>query len=96
MTIQIRVASGLDSRVEIAERSRYHLEMETRPSAAAHYVEIELDGTRFAGSYSVESGVVTVGYGRSTKSAQVDDSSSERVAKMLLRELIEQSFRGRP
>jgi hypothetical protein len=70
--------------------------MEKRPSAVAHYVELELDGTRFAGSYSVESGVVTVVYGRFTKSTQVGDSSSERVAKMLLRELVDQSFRGRP
>jgi hypothetical protein len=57
-------------------------------------VELDLDGTRYVGSYSVENDVVTVVYGLSKKGTQVGDSSTERIAKMLLRELVEESFRG--
>ena len=69
--------------------------MEKRPPTARHYVELELDGTCYVGSYAVESEVVTVVYGFSKKSTEVGDSTVERVARMLLRELIEDSLRGK-
>ena len=68
--------------------------MDKRPSAAPHYVELQLDGTRYVGSYSIDGDVITVVYGSSSKSTQVGDSSPKRIATMLLRELVEESFRG--
>jgi hypothetical protein len=59
-------------------------------------VDLELDGKRYVGFYSVESDVVTVRYGSSTKSTGRRDSSAERIARMLLRELVEEGFRGKP
>lgn len=69
--------------------------MEERPVAAVHDVELELDGIRYFGSYSVESDLVTVVYGLSRKSTQVGNSPTEGTAGILLRELVEQSLQDR-
>jgi hypothetical protein len=64
-------------------------------STVPRQVDLELDGKRYVGFYSVESDVVTVTYGSSTKSTARRDSSAERIARMLLRELVEEGFRGK-
>jgi hypothetical protein len=54
-------------------------------------VEIEKDGKRYAGKYRVEGGIITVTYdgeGGGDKSTQVGNSEPERLAKLLLIELV--------
>jgi hypothetical protein len=54
-------------------------------------VEIEKDGKRYAGKYRVEGGIITVTYdaeGGGDKSTQVGNSEAERLAKLMLLELV--------
>ena len=54
-------------------------------------VEIDKDGKTYAGKYRVEGGVITVTYdadGGGDKSARVENSEPERLAKLLLFELV--------
>ena len=54
-------------------------------------VEIDKDGKTYAGKYRVEGGVITVTYdadGGGDKSAQVKNSEPERLAKLLLFEVV--------
>jgi hypothetical protein len=63
-----------------------------RQRAPSHPIEIEVDGKRFEGRYSVESGVITVWtvlHGR--EATQLGGSSPERLARILLHELVAKS-----
>ena len=52
-------------------------------------VEIEHEGRTYAGSYTTDRGVITVRYGDSfPKTTQIVVSPAERLARMLLRELV--------
>ena len=54
-------------------------------------VEIESDGKTYAGKYRVEGGIITVTHdadGGGDKSTQVENSEPERLAKLLLFELV--------
>ncbi len=54
-------------------------------------VEIEKDGRTYSGKYRVEGGIITVTYdadGGGDKSTQVENSEPERLAKLLLSELV--------
>jgi hypothetical protein len=56
-------------------------------------VQIEKDGKTYAGKYRVESGIITVTYdgeGGGDKSTQVENSEPERLAKLLLLEVIDE------
>jgi hypothetical protein len=64
-------------------------------------VEIEKDGERYAGKYRVEGGIITLTYdaeGGGDKSTQVGNSEPERLAKLLLNELVTElrNEKGRP
>jgi hypothetical protein len=53
--------------------------------------KLEKKGKTYAGKYRVEGGIITVTYdagGGGDKSAQVDNSEPERLAKLLLSELV--------
>jgi hypothetical protein len=62
--------------------------MVRKPPPISHDVSVETNGTTHNGRYTVESGVVTVTYGFYHKATQVGESSSDRIARMLLRELV--------
>jgi hypothetical protein len=52
-------------------------------------ISIERDGKHHSGTYTVQSGVVTVHlFGSGTKATQVGNSSAERIARILLSELV--------
>jgi hypothetical protein len=52
-------------------------------------VALERDGKRYSGSYTVESGVVTVHFPPwGTKATQIGNSSADRIARLLLSELV--------
>jgi hypothetical protein len=51
-------------------------------------VEIERDGTRYAGTYSVADGVVTVYYRTGSRKAHVGKTAPEVLAEFLLDELV--------
>jgi len=64
-------------------------------------VEIEKDGETHAGKYRVEGGIITVTYdadGGGDKSSQVENSEPERLARLLLSELVAElrNEKGRP
>jgi hypothetical protein len=69
--------------------------MDNRGPGSDRHVEIDIDGKRYVGRYSVESGGVTVSHGGVSKATQIGDSSVDVVARMLLRELVEESLRQR-
>jgi hypothetical protein len=62
--------------------------MVRRPTPKQHDIDIERDGVRYQGRYSVQSGVVTVHFGWSSQATQIGESSAERIAKILLGELV--------
>jgi hypothetical protein len=62
-------------------------------------VEIEKNGKRHAGKYRVEGGIITVTYdaeGGGHKATQVGNSEPERLAKLMLTELVTELRKGRP
>jgi hypothetical protein len=58
-----------------------------------HEIDVEIDGKRYAGWWSVagKSQSVTVDYMRQTKSTQAGVNAPEQTARALLRELIAES-----
>lgn len=62
--------------------------MPRRKNPELHDIEVEIDGKHYEGTYSVESGVVTVYYGFNNKATQIGGSSAQRIARTLLFELI--------
>jgi hypothetical protein len=65
-----------------------------KSTSSSKEVVIERDGKTVTGHYTVESGVVRVTYyggnavGGASKATQVGNSSAERIARMLLGELV--------
>jgi hypothetical protein len=72
----------------------YHPVVENRGPLIERHVEIDIDGTRYVGRYSVQSGGVTVNYGAFSKATHIVDSPAEMIARMLLRELVEETLRS--
>ena len=68
--------------------------MAKKPSPESRDVVIDRDGKQHTGHYTVEGGVVRVRYfggtaiGGVSKATQVGNSSPERVARLLLAELV--------
>ncbi len=69
--------------------------MENRSPGGDRHVEIDIDGTRYVGRYLVESGGVTFSHRDRSKATQIGNSPVDMVARMLLRELVEESLRER-
>jgi hypothetical protein len=67
--------------------------MENRGPGRDRHVEIDIDGKRYVGRCSVESGGVSVSHEGVCKATQIGDSSIDVVARMLLREPVEESLR---
>jgi hypothetical protein len=55
-------------------------------------VAIERDGTTYRGSYTVDREVVRVSDGDGSKATQIGNSSPERIARILLSELVEEEL----
>ena len=62
--------------------------MAKKPPRFRYEITIEHNGKPYTGSYTVQSGIVTVDsmYGR--KSTQVGGSDAERIARLMLGELV--------
>ena len=65
-----------------------------------HNVEVERDGNRYVGKYRVEGGIITVLYygdGGGDKATQVGNLEPERLARLLLLEIVaEKRNEGQP
>lgn len=60
-----------------------------KPPPHIYDVETEVDGQRHTGTYSIQSGVITVNLsGHGSKSTQIGASPAEHLAKLLLGELV--------
>jgi hypothetical protein len=65
---------------------------ENNVSSDQDVIEIEFDGKRFLGFYSVEKGVVTVNsQSHGSKAAKVCGSNESSIARILLREIMQQA-----
>lgn len=57
-------------------------------------VTVEFEGKKYTGSYHVASKVVTVRYLHHLLSTQLGDMTGEQIAKILLREIVENAKAG--
>ena len=57
-------------------------------------VTVEFEGKKYTGSYHVASKVVTVRYLHHLLSTQLGDMAGEQIAKILLREILENAKAG--
>jgi hypothetical protein len=58
-------------------------------------VEIEMNGRKYLGSYYVEKGLLTVFTGCERKSAQIEGSTPEGLARLMLWEMLREGTAGR-
>jgi hypothetical protein len=61
-----------------------------------HHISRVIDGVTMSGTYSVEDGIITVTTALGTKSTQVADSPPEVLARIMLRELLDDMRTGFP
>ncbi len=57
---------------------------------ASRSVSIEHAGTTYYGIYTISQGMITVSAGEGTKTTHVGDTPVEALARMLLRELVQE------